>query len=97
MGCWNGTCGLSGLPIINSEEIYVFPIIESSRDSFCYTSALYRPSVVPFRAKYNDYGGGKECSGPALKITLVIGMMKRSLSHLKKFIQVVLTTICMIQ
>ena len=70
MGCWNGTCGLSGLPIIHGTEIYVFPIIESYRDSFCYATALYRPSVVPFRAEYNDYGAGEKCSGPALELLI---------------------------
>jgi len=70
MGCWNGTCGLSGLPIIHGEEMYVFPIVESYRDSFCYSTALYRPSVVPFRAEYNDYGAGEKCSGPALELII---------------------------
>lgn len=70
MGCWNGTCGLSGLPIIHGEEMYVFPIVESYRDSFCYSTALYRPSVVPFRAEYNDYGAGEKCSGPALELLI---------------------------
>ena len=76
MGCWNGTCGLSGLPIIEGEEMYVFPIVESYRDSFCYSTALYRPSVVPFRAKYNDYGAGEDCSGPALEL-LMSGIRER--------------------
>jgi hypothetical protein len=70
MGCWNGTCGLSGLPIIHGEEMYVFPIVESFRDSFCYASALYRPTVLPFRAKYNDYGGGEECGGIGLELNM---------------------------
>ena len=68
MGCWNGTCGLSGLPIIHGTEMYVFPIIESYRDSFCYSTALYRPSVLPFRAEYNDYGAGEKCSGVGLDL-----------------------------
>lgn len=66
MGCWNGTCGLSGLPIIHGTEMYVFPIVESYRDSFCYSSALYRPSLIPFRAEYNDYGAGENCTGVGL-------------------------------
>ncbi len=70
MGSWNGTCGLSGLPIIEGEEIYVFPIEEAYRDSFCYATALYKPVIVPFRAKYNDYGAGEECSGVALDIII---------------------------
>jgi hypothetical protein len=70
MGCWNGTCGLSGLPIISGEEMYVFPIVEAYRDSFCYSTALYRPTVIPFLAVYNDYGGGEECSGIGLEINM---------------------------
>lgn len=70
MGCWNGTCGLTNLPIIHGDEMYVFPIVESYRDSFCYTTALYRPSVLPFRAEYNDYGAGEECSGVGLEILM---------------------------
>ena len=70
MGCWNGTCGLTGLPIMSGTEMFVFPIVESYRDSFCYSTALYRPSVLPFRAKYNDYGGGEDCSGVGLNILM---------------------------
>ena len=66
MGCWNGTCGLTELPIIVGTDIFVFPVVESYTDSFCYSSALYRPSVLPFRAKYNDYGAGEDCTGIAL-------------------------------
>ena len=66
MGSWNGTCGLTELPIISGTDIFVFPVVESYTDSFCYSSALYRPSVLPFRAKYNDYGAGEDCTGIAL-------------------------------
>jgi hypothetical protein len=70
MGCWNATCGLSSLPIISGEDVYVFPIVESYRDSFCYATALYNPTIIPFRAKYNDYGAGEECSGVALDMIM---------------------------
>jgi hypothetical protein len=76
MGCWNGTCGLSGLPITHGTEMYVFPIVESYRDSFCYSTALYRPSVLPFRAEYNDYGAGENCSGIGLDL-LIAGIRDR--------------------
>lgn len=66
MGCWNGTCGLTELPIVEGTDIFVFPVVESYRDSFCYSTALYRPSILPFRAKYNDYGAGEDCTGVAL-------------------------------
>jgi len=81
MGCWNGTCGLSGLPIIQGEEIYVFPIVESTSDSFCYATALYQPTIAPFRAIYNDYGAGEECSGPALD--LIISSIREKLIELE--------------
>jgi len=63
MGCWNGTCGLSGLPIMHGDKMYVFPIVEGYRDSFCYSTALYRPTPLGFTAEYNDYGAGEECGG----------------------------------
>jgi hypothetical protein len=75
MGCWNATCGLTSLPIISGEEVYVFPIVESYRADFCYSTALYNPVIIPFRAKYNDYGGGEECSGVALDL-IVEGIRK---------------------
>lgn len=77
MGCWNGTCGLTNLPIFHGDEVYVFPIIETHRGgSFCYSTALYRPSVLPFRAKYNDYGAGEDCHGVGLSL-LMKGIAKR--------------------
>ena len=30
MGCWNGTCGLTNLPILEDQEMYVFPIVETA-------------------------------------------------------------------
>lgn len=66
MGCWNGTCGLSGLPVFSGDKILVFPIVETNQNSFSYASALFRPSVLSFRAEYNDYGAGEDCNGVAL-------------------------------
>lgn len=73
MGCWNNTCGLTNLPINAGDEVYVFPIQErdlSGYRSHCYSTALYRPSIIPFVAEYNDYGGGEKCSGIALDPTI---------------------------
>lgn len=70
MGCWNGTCGLTNLPIVHGDEMYVFPIVESYRNSFCYSTALYRPSVLPFRAEYDDYGSGEKCGGVGLELLM---------------------------
>lgn len=69
MGCWNATCGLTNLPILAGEEVYVFPLKEvdlSGYRSHCETTALYSPSLVSFIAKYNDYGAGEDCRGDML-------------------------------
>ncbi len=64
MGCWNKTCGLTRLPIFDGEDTFVFVIQRNEPgESRCYSTALYAPLLLPFKAKYNDYGGGKECSG----------------------------------
>jgi hypothetical protein len=83
MGCWNGTCGLTNLPIQAYDEIYVFPIVEQYKgNSFCYTHALYRPCIVPFRAVYNDYGGGEQCHGVALDF--IINGLKSQLIEMEQ-------------
>ena len=46
----------------------VFAMIKNRKvDSLCYTTPFYSPMMMPFYAKYNDYGGGEECSGIGLK------------------------------
>lgn len=69
MGCWNNTCGLTNLPIIAGDAVYVFPIKErdiSEYRSHCETTAFYEPMMTPFTAEYDDYGGGANCEGPLL-------------------------------
>lgn len=62
MGCWNGTCGISNLPILSGEKVLLF-VLEGNKyeDSmgggFCYTTDRYRPVGVPIHGAYNDYGG----------------------------------------
>jgi hypothetical protein len=73
MGSWNNTCGLTNLPIHAGEAVYVFPIKEkdlSKYRSHCYATALYKPMLIPFTAKYNDYGAGEDCTGVALDLTM---------------------------
>ena len=71
MGCWNATCGISNLHIKANDEVYVFVLEQVKNvDSLCYSTAFYKPLLLPFYAKYNDYGDGEECSGPALPIIM---------------------------
>lgn len=64
MGCWNGTCGISQLPILVGEKIRVF-ILKPSHgtgsfvtgpNSFVYTTDMFDALGIPFVAEYDDYG-----------------------------------------
>ena len=68
MGCWNGTCMVSHLPIISGEKIklvilnsrYGFikesnPILGNS--GYCYSNDLLSPGFFAISGVYNDYGG----------------------------------------
>lgn len=71
MGCWNKTCGISNLHIHNGQPVYVFVLEENvNRDSFCYSSCLYKPCLLPFNSFYNDYGAGENSSGIGLPYIL---------------------------
>lgn len=68
MGCWNKTCGLSNLHITVGTEVYVFAIERNPHlDDRCYSTAFYRPLLLPFYSHYNDYGGGENSSGVGLE------------------------------
>lgn len=73
MGSWNKTCGLSNLPIMAGEPVYVF-VLEKNDPKYtteqCYTTWLYKPAMIPFYAEYNDYGAGENCSGIGLNILM---------------------------
>lgn len=63
MGCWNKTCGLTNLPIFHEEDVYIFTIEKNNIESnHCYSTHLYKPSVLPFCGKYDDYGSAEELS-----------------------------------
>ena len=63
MGCWNGTCGISQLPINAGQRIWAFLIgVAHYSDcryasGFCYSTDLGFPMSLPIRGEYNDYGG----------------------------------------
>lgn len=61
MGSWNGTCGLTGLPISYGDDVYAI-LIQKERAAHnpsapCYPWELFTPATLMVRAKYNDYGG----------------------------------------
>lgn len=67
MGCWNGTCMISNLPIFDGDEIKLV-ILEAPYkydkfvnvlgvDGYVNVNDLLRPSFYPITGVYNDYGG----------------------------------------
>lgn len=60
MGCWNGTCMISNLPIISGEKIKLVILKSTLQDfsssSFCYPTDLMSPAFLPIDGEYNDYG-----------------------------------------
>ncbi len=59
MGCWYKTCGLSHLHILGGAKVYVFAIEQNLHHDRCYTTAFWKPVMLPFLAEYNDYGAGE--------------------------------------
>ena len=71
MGCWNQTCGLSQLHIKSGQDVMVVALVKNNGyDSLCYTTPFWAPVMMPFYAKYNDYGGGEDCTGIGLNIVM---------------------------
>jgi hypothetical protein len=63
MGCWNGTCMISNLPIISGEKVKLIILrkaISSTRifnsSAYVYSHDIFTPSFFPLSGVYNDYG-----------------------------------------
>lgn len=62
MGCWNGTCGISQLPILAGTKVKAYLMLQSEfaqgigGSGTCYTTGYFRPWFFPVSAEYNDYG-----------------------------------------
>lgn len=59
MGCWNKTCGISNLHIRAGEQTYVFVLEQNKHHDRCYSTAFWKPVMLPFLSEYNDYGAGE--------------------------------------
>lgn len=67
MGCWNGTCAISNLPILAGEKTKVVllhapyaskkenPLLGIS--GFCYPHGIMAPAFYALEGEYDDYGG----------------------------------------
>lgn len=62
MGCWNGTCGISQLPIISGNKVKAFLLLQSRHQKEIkgsgtnYAMDYFAPFFLPVTAKYDDYG-----------------------------------------
>jgi hypothetical protein len=61
MGCWNGTCGVSQLPITGGTKVKAYLMLQSRSKEVCgsgscYNTQYFRPWFFPVTAEYNDYG-----------------------------------------
>jgi hypothetical protein len=67
MGSWYKTCGVSNLHIRDHDEVMVF-VLEQNRDltDRCYSTAFWKPLMLPFYSKYGDYGRGEDDTGACL-------------------------------
>ncbi|HET8686081.1 MAG TPA: hypothetical protein VFM18_05375, partial [Methanosarcina sp.] len=71
MGCWNKTCGLSNLPIFAGDHVYVFVLEKNTNQKErCYSTAFWRPVLLPFNSVYDDYGGGEDSYGPGFPVIM---------------------------
>ena len=61
MGCWNGTCAITQLPIVYEDEVVLIPLL--STGGICSHGITYNatdkfiPLCLPIMGTYNDYGG----------------------------------------
>lgn len=79
MGCWNQTCALTNLPILNGDDVYTFILIQTpnARTSLCHPTAFWEPMPLFFEGKYNDYGSVDNCNG--LMIPTITDFIKNNL------------------
>ena len=67
MGCWNGTCGITQMPIKAGEKVALIFLMENKYadhggSGFCYSDNQYSPITIPIFGEYNDYGAIEEIS-----------------------------------
>lgn len=63
MGCWNGTCAVTQLPILAGEKIRLYLLKKTKYVHFhemgsgvCHSNALFTPYALPLIGVYDDYG-----------------------------------------
>ena len=72
MGCWNGTCALTKLPIMAGEPVYTFVLVQEYPldPSLCYHTDFWVPLPLFFEGVYDDYGSVENCVGASIDLIL---------------------------
>jgi len=85
MGCWNGTCLISNLPIMAGEPIVGFTIkYEMYSDAIkdysgtCYATDYAKPFGLPIYGTYDDYGGIKDVCENSITIKYLSYLFNKS-------------------
>jgi len=75
MGCWNGTCLLSNLPIRAGQRAVAYVIQYNeygnktiANSGVCYSHEYAKPISLPIRGEYDDYGGIEGYNGLAAEL-----------------------------
>lgn len=75
MGCWNGTCGFTNLPILSGEDVVLLLLArdkffkaDNPNDNRCYANSWWEVLGFPVYAKYNDYGWIEDVQENALSL-----------------------------
>lgn len=84
MGCWNGTCAISNLPILNKDKVKYFFLVDCSlsddrvNSGFCQATQFWSPRGAPISGQYNDYGGVKNVEED-LNCKIILQFLKEDL------------------
>ena len=100
MGSWNGTCGVTHLPIYSGDDVVLLFLTNGGAKDFSngmiYPNQSWSPCFFPVYGKYDDYGSVEEidessCITSATykikKSTLIRGAVRDMINNLNKDIK----------
>lgn len=82
MGCYNGTCNITNLPIKSGDKVVVIPLVKTKQNSefnVCYPTDVFTPYALPLIGEYDEYGSIENIQTPVEN--------KNHLLHFKYFFE----------
>jgi len=81
MGCWNGTCFISNLPIMAGQPVVGFVIEyfswskgKGNYSGVCYPNDFANPFAMSFEGTYDDYGGIENVDSDSVAIKYLLNL-----------------------